>query len=340
MDMSLDEIKEKTQQLATKSGLKEETVEKLFTKFYNDLLDQGLSNENAEKRALLRVQASLKRKRVGLASVKTTPGFYMSRGKWFDNSKKPRNTAKDYIEKYGLEKAIEAGYADVDGNYLYNDYDNRKGKIIPDVDPKAVGLAMLEIDGVAKPAQVNYKGEAATEPIELFKIGDLPNYMRNNGEKSCEITCSRLPAAYNDDHVNFPDYLDKVKKGFPASVLSNLKKSEDFYLEHGDEFGSWCLFEANVLKISSTKKGNTAVEVDDVSLSLDEDGDEIPSMTIFFPKGFDIDFREDAIGVTFVASPFLNDNGEIMFSGLGYWVDPVDRVNKEDFEDVDPEEGW
>jgi hypothetical protein len=347
MEIDVETLENQVKKHAKKNNVSEETIEKIYNNATKNLSARGLTGEDLHKNALMRVLAALKRKDIKKAKNKPVEGFIISRGNPFDASKKPRNEARAYVDEFGIESAIKEGYAKRANNangyeLLYKDFDWRKGQEIPDEDWKAIGLAMVDIKGTLKIAEVNFKGEAAICPIQFFKICDIPIYVRNNGQFKCDITVSIAPDNYEEDYVDFSAYADKIKKVYPDRILSDLVDVDGFIDDHQNEFGSWCAIEGNVLRITTTKKKKaSAIDIDDTSLALDEDGNCAPYMTIYFPQSVPIDFRDDAVGVTFFVSPYRNDDGEVVMSGLGYWADPIDRVEADEDQQVpDSQANW
>lgn len=335
MEANVEDVREQVKKLAVKAGIDDASIEKLYDKFAADLRKRGMAEDKIEINTLMRITSSLKKRFLGTSRIKSVKGFIMARGKAYDGSKNPRKKAKEYVEMYGLEKAITDGFANAAGEPLYNDFNWRIGKVIPDEDWKATGIAMLQMDSGVKMANVNFKGEGAIAPIELFKIGEIPVYKRAETENVADVTVSHAPTNFGTDYVDLNEYAEKITAAHGDRVVTNLADVRDFYNVHGSEFGSWCIVEGNVVKISTTSKTqSTMVEIDDASLMVTED--DVPTMTVFFPKETKIDFIEGALTATFIVSPYENNDGEIILSGLGYWVSPMDRaVEVEDAETGD-----
>lgn len=341
MEYDAEKLKNSIKILAKKASVDEATVEKLFSNFCEDQRKRGVTDEaKIEQKALLRIQASLKKKLRGTSNIKYIPGFIMSRGRAYDNSRKQREEAIEYVREHGLEAAIEEGYANAGGEYLYVDYDWRKGKKIPEFDWRSSGLAMIEAgEGEIVVAEVNYRNDAAIKPLELFKICDIPVYIREKGDVY-KITISNEPKDYRDEYVDYLSYEDKIKTAFPGKVVGSLKEVEDFYLEHSQEYDPWCIFKGNISGITTTTKTqSTVLQLDDMSLSINNDGQDVESVPVILPKEIKVDCREDAVDVVIIGTPALNDDGSITVFGTGFWCDAFERVDPMET-DTNVEEPW
>lgn len=349
LEINVEQIKKNVQILAQKIGYDQKAIDKAYRLFEKELTARGVSPENLEQHTWIRVQSSLKRKGLGVDNQREEPGFYMARGRAYDASKKPRESAQKYIEEHGLQSAFSAAYAIKNNNpkepqeydLLYKDYEWRMGKVIPKEDWQANGIAVMKIMGTVKFCNARFKGKAATEPIELFKLAPIPHYMREERQDACDVTFSRLADSYESDYVNLKDYATYIQKAHPDKILPNLLSIEAFYDKDPNGFNRWCIVEGNVIRIAPIEKTNSvAVEIEDLSLTFDEDLNNIPHMTIFFSDSIPIDFKDGAIGVTFVVNPYRNKNNEITLSGMGYWVEPMYRGSIVLDEDPDIEDPW
>lgn len=348
MKIDLGKIKKDILLLAEKAGVDENAIEKAYKIYRKQLEKKGIAEDNIEELTWIRVQNSLKKKALGTGNTKEEPGFFMARGNAYDGSRKARETAKKYIEENGLDAAIRANYArkNTDPNseaqydLLYKDFDWRMGKPIPETDWQANGLAIMKVDGEVKLCEVRFKGDAAIGPIELFKLTSIPYHMRENRKDSCDITCSKLPTEYEEEYVDLTDYAKYITAAHRDRILSNLSQIEEFILADPNGFNRWCIVEGNVIGINPIEKNNSvAVNIEDLSLKLDENLDEIPHMTVFFNDSIPIDFIDGALGVTFIVNPYFNKKNEISLSGMGYWVEEAWRGGAEE-EDIDLDDVW
>lgn len=338
MEIDIARLETNIEKLADKAGIDDATLEKILAAAEAEMKDRGNSGEKLRQNALNLVEVKLKRRLSGRSNTTNCRGFFLSKGKAFDGSKKPRESAAQYIEEFGLQKAVEDGYASEAGGLLYNDFDWRRGQLIPTYDWQANGVLVIEYDGEFKLADARLKGEAATSNQPIGKMCSIPVYMKTKGENKYDITISNLPVDEEDGYVNLEEYVECVVNAYPDRILSTLLEVEDFVdSDEASKFGSWCIVEGNVMEMSIARNNSTAVRIEDASLSIDG---EDSSMMVFFPEGFDVDMKSTAVGATFIVSPYRNMEGKITLNGLGYWVVDRDRAFDSPVGDQDVQDPW
>jgi hypothetical protein len=339
MEVDINKLQQNIEELAEKAGLSETDLEKVQAAAKSEMEKRGIEEDELEVNTLKLVRMKLKKRLAGTVNITQCPGFYISKGRVYDNSKRPRNEAKQYIEDFGLERAVEEGYANPEGEFLYNDYDWRRGQVIPEEDWKSNGLAIIEYNGEAKLCDVSYRGKAAVEETPLFRLCDIPVYMRKVNPNTFDITVSNQPTNVSDKYINFEEYKKYMTDAYPERILPSLSDIID-KVDSGEanEFGSWYLVLGSIMSINTTKQGNTALTIEDISL---ESTGEDSSMSVFFRKGMEIDTQADVIDATFIVSAYRNQEGRITLNGLGFWVPSGSRSYKTTMEESpDVQETW
>lgn len=339
MEIDIKQLEANIEKLAKDAGVSDSELKKVIAASEIEIKERGTPEELIRQNSLALVQMKLKRKLSGSVNLTDCRSFYLAKGKAFDESKKPREQAEAYIEDFSLEDAIEAGYANADGKLLYNDFDWRKGKEIPEEDWQATGVLVIDYNGDIKLADARLRGNAAISNPPLFKPGTVSVYMKQKGENKYDITISNEMKDVEDEYVEPEEFVEYVTKAYPERVLSSLIEIEDYLVtEDAKAFGSWCIVEGNVMSINSTKNGSTAISIEDISLPIEGDNS---SFTVFFNEGVDVDMRDRVVGATFIVSPYRNRDGQITLNGLGYWVPNGDRAYKSSLTDEpDAQDPW
>jgi|GEM_PF-4884490 hypothetical protein len=101
---------EKIKNLAERANKPVPEIQALYDKNCEFFAGKGLSKENAEERALIRTELSLKKLFLRVAKTEETPGFILGKAKAFDMVAKIREKTRLFIESNGLEKAILQSY--------------------------------------------------------------------------------------------------------------------------------------------------------------------------------------------------------------------------------------
>lgn len=325
--------KEMIKELAEKSNKPESEIQNFYEKTYMQWIEMGLSPENAKERAIRRTQLALKKAIMRNAKNENTPGFILGKTKAYDTVKKIREKTRLFIKKYGLEKAINEGYANAKGDYLFNDYDWRKGKVIPEEAWEAKGLALITNKGKTQLASIKFRDNVAQSDYNLFTNCDMRSYTKRDINNLFEVIMTLPPENFEEDQIaDLSVYEDQIKASAGDRYLSNLAELNAFYDKYGNEFFSWCIIKADILELSPTRSGNIVVKITDDSI----DG----TIAAFLREDCPLEFCEYTENVTFVANTFKNDYGEVCLSILGYWVEPDLRFDNSNLKVPDIKNPW
>jgi hypothetical protein len=348
-----EKLRETINGLAKRANMKEEDLQKLYARFEHEEKGYGCPDDELEEVVLEDMEGFLRKKFLVAGSQVPVTGAVFSRSNAMDQAKKLHEAAEKYIEAEGEEAAIEAGYAKKDdkGNLIhiypsdqFNDRYNRTGKTIPEHDWQADGTGVInyqqkEGEDDVRFAELRFKGNAATEPIQLFKELSMKAFVVDKkNENKYRFTISQVPELASDDkYIDFKEALPYIKKAYPGRILS-FSEVEEFYDEAESTFNLWCLVQGKIDEIGATQKGGTIVTVHDVDMDVN-DGD---SERIIFAKESDLDLTVGARGYFFV-NPTRDSEGRMSYFGLGYWVPNYKRVDRERIsgeETPDAEKGW
>jgi hypothetical protein len=345
-DKIIEQGKATIEVLAKKADMPKEELNKLYQKIELELKEQG--KKVTEERVLGRMQKFLKRKLVGTSNLVTLPGFLMGRTTAMDRAKKHIKLAKDYIEKYDEATAIQDGYLNEKGEYLYVDDRYKKGKPVPEHDFEADGYGIIakqiKVDGEdaldMRYADIKLRGEAAIEPIEFFKESMMRLYpVECTDENRYKFSMSSLPKDVDKDYINkFEDKIvPLIKAAYPSRVVKSLSNAEKMFKIQEDEnvWNPWLLISGDVFKINISDKGWNIVSIDDLSLGVEESDDKIASLAVLFNPQTVMDLNVDADDAHFLVGPSRNkEDGKVGYFGLGYYVDEFGRAKNDNATEV------
>jgi len=133
-----------------------------------------------------------------------------------------------------------------------------------------------------------------------------------------------------------------IERAYPDRVVKELinvyQVAEE--LIEDNIWNPWLLIRGNIINVSSTQNDWIAVNLDDTSLSLERDADDVEDISVLIPSNMDVDFRRDALGAYFFVNPSIR-NGKLTLFGLGYWVEHFDRAKRENVsEEPDTQAPW
>jgi hypothetical protein len=367
--LSNDDVKKTIKVLAKKANMSSEDLNKIHAEIKHDFLERGAPDDDKlEARILGAMQARLKKRFVGAANLVSVQGSIFGRSNPIDRAVIHHKITEAYIEKYGEDQAKEDGYIDEEGNHLYvinkNEpkieingrkrsrtvFDNQEGKKIPKNDWEADGYGILNYRQKDKDdvrfTEFKFKGEAATEPLPLFREADMDVFIKNKKDKTkFAVTLSTIPTVTEDGkekYIDFDALVPFVEAAHPGRVIKELTNvyqvAED--LKEDNIWNPWLLIKGNIIKVTSTQKDWIAVNLDDTSLRLEEDDDDVEDIFVLLSEDMEIDFRKDAQGAYFFVNPSIRD-GELTLFGLGYWVEHFERAKKENVEEEsDTQDPW
>jgi hypothetical protein len=347
MEIAIDEnVKGKLLELAEQAGMTPDDVEKLFAVIITELEDQGEDPEEIPEIAVEQLSARLKKRITKKGKTKPATGFTIMRHKAINRSNKHIRIAKAYLEQHGMEKSVEDGYYDEEGNILYVDDKYKSGHIVPEEDWEANGLGMFQYEDKIKFTQIKFKGDAATKPIETFREATYDIYpVEVNEGNVFKFTCFSLPEEYEAGYIDLTSVLPDIKEHIGDRFVKSLVELPKYYKERVEENkfqNEWGIIKANISSIKpASKKGWTPVIVDDMSLLMNDSEDEQNSYAVLFPPEMNIDLTANASRVYFIGDLSKNDKGEIAMFATGYWVKGIYRSNKSKAEEVpDTQDAW
>lgn len=364
--MSNDDVKSTIKNLADKANMSPEDLNKIHAEIKHDLLERGAPDDKKlEGRVLNKMQARLKKRFVGAANMVDVEGSLFGRSNAQDRAIIHHKITEAYIEEYGEEKALEDGYINTKGEHLYvinkdeptveingrdksrTVFDNQVGKIIPKNDWEADGYGIINYKIKGKKDDVRFtefklKGKAATEPLPLYKECNMNVFIRNKKDKTkFAVSLSTIPEAISEKYIVFDELVPFIKAAYPDRVIESLanvyKVTEE--LKEDNIWNPWLLVQGTIVKVSSTQSDRVAINIDDASLRYDSDED-VEAIFVLLPGDMELDFQTDAEGAYFMVNPTIRD-GELTLFGLGYWVEPFERAQKESVTDEpDTQEPW
>lgn len=340
-------MNETIKNLAIKANMTESEVEQLYIKTKDEYVGRGIPEDKLESVVMARMQTFLKKKFAvtGSDGVKV-PAMFLGVNNTKDWAKFHVDKIKKDIANMSKTEAINKGYINEKGEYLYQN-GNNQGKPIPEKSWQGTAFGIIEYKDEVRFTTFRLYGDPAEKGLPLFKACTAMVKLQDKApEGEFAVTMNSMPFDVPDAYVNYHEYSPFVTKTRKNQVITPLKKIEEFAHEMSDSgendkiYGNWAIVKGNIVKLIPARNGSIGVVIDDDSLNLDSDKDEVKTYTIWFGKEFDIDFVEDAIDVTFVVNTRIGrDNGKVMLNGMGYWVDEWFRKQGTP-ETPDPQAPW
>jgi hypothetical protein len=334
------------QALIEKAELELVDAQKLCAKCRATLEARSYPEEKMDDGILAMMSAALKKKFVvvGSQGVKVR-GFIMGRQKEKDWAEWNREQTIQKIGSMSKEAAIQSGYMNVEGKLLYTSGGKYSiGKPIPEHDYQANGhgiVTFIDKNGKEDTRFANFvlKGQAAVADYPFFTECDMMVKLLDGKDPTkYSLSMFNEPTNFEDNYVNFHESAEYVLDAYEDRILS-LGEIETYAQmsaqDDKEKYNNWAIIEGSVIKFGVSQKGNVGVSIDDVSLALDSE--DVPSYTIWFPPNTEFDFADDAIGVTFLVTTMVSDDGSVVLFGLGYWVDDFFRVIKTESEEIVPD---
>ncbi|NMC59074.1 MAG: hypothetical protein GYA51_06790 [Candidatus Methanofastidiosa archaeon] len=364
-----NDVKKTINVLSKKANMSNEDLNKIYEEIKYDLLERGVPDDDRlEERILGAIQARLKKRFIGLTNLVSVQGSVFGRSNAMDRAIVHHKITEAYIEKYGEEKAREDGYINKEGNHLYvinkNEptveingkkrnrivFENQVGKVIPEHDWEADGYGIINYkqknNDDIRFAEFKLRGEAAVKPLPLFRECDMNVFIRNKKDKTkFAVTLSSVPVTTDEGkerYIDFDTLVPFIERAYPDRVVKELinvyQVAEE--LIEDNIWNPWLLIRGNIINVSSTQNDWIAVNLDDTSLSLERDADDVEDIFVLIPGNMDVDFRRDALGAYFFVNPSIR-NGKLTLFGLGYWVEHFDRAKRENVsEEPDTQAPW
>ena len=341
-------MNETIKNLAKKANMTEQEVSKLFVIVKEEFRGRGVPEEKLDTLTEARVQTQLKKKFAVGAEGKKVSAMFIGKNNARDWAEFHRSKLEKIIGDNNLskEQAVQKGYINAEGKYLYQN-GNDKGKVIPESSWQAKAYGIIDVDGDVRLTTFQLYGDPAEKQLPLFKACKAVVKLREKApEGEFVATMSVEPMEVEDKYVNFHDYAPFISKTRMNQIISPLSEIENFARtmsesEEGDDrFANWAIVEGSIIKLVPSRYNSIGVVIDDISLNVDSSEDDVRSYTVWFDDDFDLDFVEDAIGVTFVVNTRIGQNdGKVKLNGMGYWVDEWFRKQPSE-EEASVQEPW
>ena len=341
-------MNETIKNLAKKANMSEQDVENLYIKTKAGFEGRGIPEDKIEGITFARMQTYLKKKFDTGASGQKVSAMFIGMNNQKDWAIFHREKIDKAIGEQNLseQKTIELGYKNAEGKYLYQN-GNNKGKVIPDESWQAKAYGIIEVKEDARFTTFHLYDDAAKNPLPLCKPCKAVVNIRDSapaGEYAVSMNAS--PTEASKDYVNWEIYAPLISKTQESRMISPLKAIDEFAKrmsksENKDDiFANWAIIKGNVVKFVPARNNSLGVIIDDDSLTLDNEEDEVKTYAIWFDESFDIDLTDDASDVTFVVNTRINrETGKLTLNGMGYWVDTWFR--KQEIDAVpDPQQTW
>ncbi len=336
---SVEELEKKAEKLAEEYKVTdlEDKIER-FIDEYKTINPEG-SDEDIRVRAYNRFILSMKGKKA--RNLQDVKAVLFSKRPAYDFAQKPRQDAQDYVEKYGKEKAIEDGYVNQKGDFLYTTPKWKKGNVIPEHEysSTAYGVFKLENDDAPKYGELHLSGSQAIDFLPLYEEVEFEGRINKNKStaKFYDIYLSSEVRS-NGKKVEFWDFSEILDSAIPERFISSF---DDLvvYLDQGvNGKDNWCLVQCEIIDIGMVDNTDESKNVP-VTLS---DPESITSDSYTFwaepelAKSIKGELFPDAI---VSLRPYKKKDGTI--SGQIWSVFAPELMEAEEAEDLDElEEAW
>jgi len=273
-------------------------------------------------------------------------GVILGKSNVWDMAKKPRAAVKAKIEELGLKGAMEAGFVNGEGEYLYNDFDWRKGKPIPESDlQRSVYMVADTDDGTFELALLRLRGsncELVTPHFAPVSFRAVKGKKDAKGRRLLyDIKVSEFEKVAASD-FNFMEFFENTVMGLAKKSVIQLADVEQWHDANADDFNRFCFSKVNCVRINFTDDSiaSNVMEIDDISLELNMD--QLNTVTVWMPKHITVDFPENTMEMILVSQSSQNNEGDVSLNALGVWVHPAFRIKVENKingeNDVSPQE--
>jgi len=305
-----------------------------------EYLARGFGQDDVDRLVPQALQAYYKKQLKSTANA--FEGIILGRTNTWDMAKKPRNIVREKIEELGLKGAMDAGFVNSEGEYLYNDYDWRKGKSIPENDYQCSVFMVADTgeNDEFEIAIMRLRGDNCEIVPPLFEpvsFRAVKGKMDNNGRRQLydiKVTEFEPVGADSFDALDF--FENQLSKLIDVVQLSDLEQWHDANV---DNFNRFCISKVNCVRINMTDEtvASNVMEVDDISLELDME--QSNTITVWVPKRVDVNFPENTMEMLLVSQTSQNNEGNISLNCLGLWVHPAFRVDVDHVIDSDNDVG-
>jgi len=363
--------------IAKVSGLKKSEVEKMFTESYNELESKGVKT-NLEKLALNGVKNKIRRQ---TRRIEWTPkakatlfkGFIIGDSGMFDKAELLRNEAKRFVEKYGVEAAIEQQYITADNQVIdrrvkvYGRTNLDYLKPLPTTTKlrtRTIHMIAMKIPNIGEPLEkyeVYKYGTIQTNDnalslgwgqVKLFVPCQIYGIIKEETETDFKLnssqaqdTVSIFKAIRNEDWA-----LDKIFMDVVTPKLTKIEKVEQTHEYTKDAWDRIVFVRGIVTWINRDKPSPWG----SIWMGLMSDGEDVSEVRVRVPAHLDIDFGEESeiivIGKTNRTKAKDPDTGklvnaDVVIDAVGLYpirglTTPAEVGKKAPAEDEVEIEGW
>jgi hypothetical protein len=250
----------------------------------------------------------------------------------------------DAIRELGSEEAQKNGYMNEKGEYLYTNDQYRNGQVIPAHDWSRVGYALVTAPGEKEPkiAVVNMRGDEALNGVPLFKVGRFSGRVnqRKSGPNHLEMSMKGGFTITFDEDVDYWEHDDTIQELVPERCLEGLDEIEGFVTARQNEFKRWCIVQADIMDVGDvTANGVAPIQITDYSLSSLKS--HKTDLTFWIERDMLSGLQDNTLDAILVLSPYIKKDGTVSGNCIGYWVDPMFKVDEPDsLSDEEVLEGW
>lgn len=327
-------------EIVKKSTDTKEQVNAHAERISKEYLARGFDQDDVDRLVPQALQAYYKKQLKSTANA--FEGIVLGKTNTWDMAKKPNALVKEKIESLGLKGAMDAGFVNSEGEYLYNDFDWRKGKPIPDNDYQC-SVYMVADTGENDDFEVaimRLRGNNCDivpplfEPVSFRAVKGKKDNTGRRQLYDIKVTEFEPVGAEGFDASEF--FEGQLSKLIDVVQLSDLEQWHDANV---DNFNRMCVSKVNCVRINMTDDtvASNVMEVDDISLELDMEKSN--TITVWVPKRIDVNFPENTMEMLLVSQTSQNDEGEISLNCLGLWVHPAFRVDIQNTIDDDNDAG-
>ena len=261
--ISVDILQRQAMNMAIESGMDEDTFNKQYDEIIEELAQNGIVEDRASIRAYRRIMGAL-RKQQGAGTEKFN-GFVFARPQNDDFGLSARRIAEKFLTKFGRDKAIEEGYINEQGKFLYKNNQYHKG-IIPDVtvEGKYYGLFWKDGEDIqdAVPRVLRLNSDKVDTYIPLFK--EIKVDARISKQKENQVFKTESLTYYGhqvlDTDTNILNYGELFSiyellenKIESKHFLDNLSAVPDFAESNKNIKKNFCFVQASLLNIGNVK---------------------------------------------------------------------------------------
>lgn len=308
MTQDINILKQNAIKVAEKHGFTDALFNEEFKKQMDHFKEIGVPDENLEMRALKKMIVGFKKR--SLNNEKIFNAVIFKRTASIDLSQKQRNTAIEYADTHGMDKAIIDRYMNEKGEPLYKgDKKNPDGKVIPKNTAFASmsGLLQEPDSDEGRIIDIYLNGEDIDVEIPMFKKIQLSVRMNPNNPN---IGNFKNFEGIIDDDMNTHEFCKMLKNHYEHKCENNFNKfgiigdklqGGDFIVSEGYVFGEGAI-EDDKDFVMVTLAPLSSVE------DLDSDEDELVITLFADKKIFNGIPSLDEERVLFLASPYEKYN--------------------------------